>query len=42
MVKGQYEFVIHNDEEVIWSKVDGDYITQILIVCHLNFHKKMF
>ncbi len=32
MVKGQYELAIHNDEEVIWSKVDGDHITRILIV----------
>ena len=36
MVKGQYELAIHNDEEVIWSKVDGDHITQILIVGLLN------
>ena len=33
MVKGQYEFAICNDEEVIWSKVDGDHVTRILIVC---------
>jgi len=33
MVKGRYEFAIHNDEEVIWSKVDGDCVARILIVC---------
>ena len=36
MVKGRYELAIRNDEEVIWSKVDGDHITQILIVGLLN------
>ena len=36
MVKDQYELAIHNNEEVIWSKVNGNYITQILIVCPLN------
>ena len=33
MVKGRYEFAVRNDEEVIWSKVDGDHVTRILIVC---------
>ena len=33
MVRGRYEFAICNDEEVIWLKVDGDYVTRILIVC---------
>lgn len=32
MVKGRYEFAIRNDEEVIWSKVDGDHVARILIV----------
>jgi hypothetical protein len=42
MVKGRYELAIRNDEEVIWSKVDGDHVTRILIVCHLNFCKEIF
>jgi len=36
MVKGRYEFAIGNNEEVIWSKVDGDHITKVLIVCLQN------
>lgn len=32
MVKGRYEFALRNDEEVIWSKVEGDHVTRILIV----------
>jgi len=35
MVKERYEFAIRNNEEVIWSKVDGDHITHILIICVL-------
>ena len=40
MVKGLYEFTIRNDEEVIWSKVDGNYVTRILIVYLKNFTRK--
>ena len=32
MVKGRYEFAIHNDEEVIWLKVEGEHVTRVLIV----------
>ena len=32
MAKGRYEFAVRNDEEVIWSKVEEDHITLILIV----------
>ena len=32
MVKGRYEFAIRNDEEVIWSRVEGDHVARILIV----------
>ena len=35
MMKGQYELAAHNDEEVIWLKVDGVHVTHILIVCVL-------
>ena len=42
MVKGRYEYAIHNDEEVIWSKVNGDHVTRILIVCLLNFYQEMY
>jgi hypothetical protein len=42
MVKGRYEFAVRNNEEVIWSKVDGDHVTRILIVCLLIFIRKCF
>ena len=36
MVKGRYELALRNNEEVIWSRVDGDHVTQILIVSFFN------
>ena len=42
MIKGRYEFAIRNDEEVIWSKVEGDYVSRILIVGVLKNHQEMF
>ena len=35
MVKGWYEFVIHNDEEVIWSKVDGNFESSLYVLKNL-------
>ncbi len=32
MMKGQYEHAVRKNEELIWSKKNGEYIAQILIV----------
>jgi hypothetical protein len=42
MVKGRYEFAIRNDEEVIWSKVEGDHVTRILIVGFFKNYRDFF
>ena len=32
MTKGRYELAMKKNEELIWSKVNGEYCTHVLIV----------
>ncbi len=36
MMKGQYEHAMKKDEELMWSKKDGEHIAQILIISIFN------
>lgn len=40
MMKGRYDLAIRKDEELIWSKKDGEYIAQILIVGFFSLFSK--
>ncbi len=42
MMKGRYDLAIQKDEELIWSKKDGEYIAQILIVGFFSLFSKFY
>jgi len=36
MMRGHYDYAIKNNEELVWSEINGERIAQILIVCNFN------
>ena len=32
-IRGRFEKACEEDEDLVWSNVDGEYVTHILIVC---------
>lgn len=37
MMKGRYELAMRRNEELVWSKEDGQYTVQILIVSNILY-----